>query len=172
MNSLFCYCFQELLNIFPENNKGNWVMWNVSNRVMWTESTIPVYTIMGMWFLIRRVVTFIYTINNLFNSVDVEASISTTLSSETLFKISGSPNFLGSEMIAALSWSELGFSSLLRSTFMSAFLREKTPRTWVLWALLSAIYSQRLPHIHSSSTRNEWTMNYVYQTGVALGPLT
>ena len=29
MNSLFCYCCQGLLNIFPQNNKGKRVMWNI-----------------------------------------------------------------------------------------------------------------------------------------------
>ena len=30
MNSLFCYCCQGLLNIFPQNNKGKRVMWNIT----------------------------------------------------------------------------------------------------------------------------------------------
>ena len=30
MNSLFCYCYQGLLNIFPQNNKGKRVMWNIT----------------------------------------------------------------------------------------------------------------------------------------------
>ena len=31
MNSLFCYCCQGLLNIFPQNNEGKRVMWNISS---------------------------------------------------------------------------------------------------------------------------------------------
>ena len=31
VNSLFCYCCQELLNIFPKNNKGKRVMWNIKS---------------------------------------------------------------------------------------------------------------------------------------------
>ena len=30
MNSLFCYCCQGLLNIFPQNNKGKRILWKIS----------------------------------------------------------------------------------------------------------------------------------------------
>ena len=40
MNSLFCYCCQELLNLFPQNNKGKRVMWKIYSHIKKTRSNV------------------------------------------------------------------------------------------------------------------------------------